>query len=308
MEPMRQPAVDADRGGVDSAAAPPRARVRSNRVLWLWIGLLVVLWLVAMFFRWEIRARWWAYRLAAAPASPEAAYYEGCLASVGDRSLGALRGLLRHPSADVRRRAAAILHWCRTEGSRTVLLEAMRDPDGEVRETAALGLAFHHDAAALPELLRMVRSGEGDVALAAAVALERIGGPAATEALLEVLRGDAPPLLRAQAIDSLGLLGAKQAVPLLIDCLRDERTPATRPAADRRALQAIRAAGLDFSRLGIDPSKIDTGRPETIAELAARALHRITGESFGFTTTQPADRKEAIIRLYRQWWQAHASS
>ncbi|MGB9623727.1 MAG: HEAT repeat domain-containing protein [Phycisphaerae bacterium] len=282
----------------------------AHRRMWIIIAALVVLWAAAMLFRWEIRARWWGYRLAHTDSPASRAYYFACLASIGDRAVGTAGRLLRNPSPEVRLEAVGILHRCRSERAGALLLQAMGDGDADVREAAALGLALHHDKAAMPSLLEMLRSDDADTALAAAVAMQHIGTPQAAAALVETVRtravGERSATLRAQAIDSLGLIGDRQAVPALIECLTDERPVTTRPAADRALLRAIEAIGPDLARQGLDPKSLAAmPAPVTVADLAARALQRITGESFGFRSTDPPERKDAVARMYAQWWESH---
>jgi len=278
--------------------------------MWITIAALVVLWAVAMLFRWEIRARWWGHRMAHADSPASRAYYFACLASIGDRAVGTAARLLRNASPEVRLEAVGILHRCRSERARALLLRAMSDGDADVREAAALGLALYHDRSAMPSLMKMLRSDEPNTALAAAVAMQHIGTPEAAAALIETVRtrlvGERSATLRAQAIDSLGLIGDRQAVPALIECLTDERPGATQPAADRALQRAIEAMGADLAGKGFDPKSLAEIRaPATVADLAARALQRITGESFGFRSTDPPDRKDAVARMYTQWWESH---
>jgi hypothetical protein len=64
--------------------------------------------------------------------------------------------------------------------------------------------------------------------------------------------------------------------------------------------------GADLAGKGFDPKSLAEIRaPATVADLAARALQRITGESFGFRSTDPPDRKDAVARMYTQWWESH---
>jgi HEAT repeat protein len=127
--------------------------------------------------------------------------------------------------------------------------------------------------------------------------------------LLEIAAGSVgqrSPALRAQAVDSLGLIGDKHAVPALIECLSDERTVSSLPAAERAMRRAVEAMGGDLLKKGIDPKALATApAPTTVADLAARALERITGESLGFRSTDSADRKAAAVRMYRQWWETY---
>ncbi len=293
---------------MDAPPNPPRPG-SPNRRTWIAIAVLVALWAVAMFFRWEIRTWWWGRRLASAETPQARGYYFACLASVGDRSLGAAERLLDHPSAEIRLQALAILHRCRSDRARPLLLRAMRDADLDVRESAALGLAAFGDEAVLPDLLRMLESSDENTVLAAVVALQRLGSPKALDALLRVAAGAAgggAASVRAQAVDSLGLIGDRQAVPVLIDCLADERPVTTQPAAERAMRRAIQAMAGDLVKQGIDPASVaNQPVPSTVADLAARALQRITGEPLGFRTTDPPDRKAAVIRMYSQWWDTH---
>ncbi|MBN1490174.1 MAG: HEAT repeat domain-containing protein [Phycisphaerae bacterium] len=280
---------------------------RSTRRKWIVIAVLAACWLAGLALRWEIRTRWWAYRLAQVETPEERAYYFASLASVPDRAVGVAAGLLEHPAAEVRLAAVGVLNRARGERVRNLLSRALSDPDADVREAAALGLALHHEAAALPTLVEMVHSTAEPAALAAAFALERVGGPDAVDALIRAAGGHPSLAVRAQAVDSLGLLGNKAAVPLLIECLRDERPLASRTAADRALERAVGALGTNLESLGVMPEG-GAVAPPTLADLAARALHRITGEAFGFRTNDPPERKANVIRLYEQWWAQHKGS
>lgn len=291
---------------MESIPAEPSAS-RSNRRLWVAIGVLVALWAAAMLFRWEIRTWWWGQQLVRAETPAARGYYLACLASVGDRAVGTAARLLDHPSAEVRLEATAVLQRCRSATARALLLRAMHDPDVDVREAAALGLAIHGDRAVLPDLLRMADSPHEGTSLAAAVALQRLGGGEAADALRRIaVEAGRPANLRAQAADSLGLIGDRQTVPVLIECLHDERALTLPPAAERALRRAAEALGADLARQGIDAGSLTAGgAAATVADVAARALQRITGESLGFSSTAPADRKAAAVRMYHQWWEAH---
>lgn len=284
--------------------APPPPRGAARRRTGIAIAALAVLWLGAMAFRWEIRTRWWAYRLTRTTDPQQVDYYLVRLHAVADRAVGAAGALLAHPSPEVRRNAVSILQRSRQDRARDLLLRAFGDPDADVREAAALGLALQGSHAALPELLRMIRSADEARARAAVTGLQHLDDPRAVEALIEAARTHVSAEVRAQAIDSLGLIRCRQAVPVLIEALDDGRPIRTAAASDRALRRALHTMGPVLVRHGMDPASVATApAPMTVAELAARALSRITGESFGYRADDPPERKAAVTRLYRQWWE-----
>ena len=251
-----------------------------------------------MCFRWEIRARWWAYRLTRVESREERSYYLTCLAAIGDKSLGAVDRLLRDPRPEVRRMAVTVLERCPAEKADERLARLLSDTNEDVAVEAALVLASRGNTAVLMETLRDHFRQHGGPARHAAVALQRIGGPQAEQLLIEALPQTSDPDLRAQIIDSLGMLGCTRAVPLLTDMLADERPVSTLPYSQRSALEAVAAAQDQWLSRGFDLEAVRSALQgeQTVASIAARSLRLITGKPFGNPTTQPATRRTSEYR------------
>ena len=152
------------------------------------LAVLVLLWLLGMVFRMELRGQWWAYRLARAGAGADRQYYLVRLAAMGDESLGAVGRLLGDARAEVRSMGITVVHYCKGPAAGELLVGALGDADPEVAATAALELALRPEAAALVPRLAAILDGAGAApAWGACVALERMGGPAAERVLLAAL-------------------------------------------------------------------------------------------------------------------------
>jgi len=186
----------------------------------------------------------------------------------------AVRGLLEHPSAEVRQRAIAILS---AAGDRTVLPvveRLLRDPSLDVRTEALLYLTHHsdvdpvarlHEIGDFPDfsvqsavLAVLARSGEPDKLETAHLILEGMlaeAGPSGQRTRLEAARllaslpdlfpeslerlvRDPNPEVAAEAIRSAGKRRSQEAAPALVDRLGDPRVA---PAA-AEALASLGAA------------------------------------------------------------------
>ena len=137
----------------------------------------------------------------------------------------------------------------------TLILPLLRDRDEFVRREAAYALGFTRSHVGVAELIRLLEADkQASVRAAAAVALGQIGDPSAATALAGALARRLPArgllaritrrrveedefVRRASAV-SLGQLRSREAVPVLITTLSDERAP-----ADVRR-EAARALGL----------------------------------------------------------------
>ena len=109
------------------------------------IVILAAVWGLGMFYRMELRAHWWVYRLQHADSAQQRQHYLACLASIGDTSLTALPRLLDDPRAEVRLWGVQLLHWCPSERVRDLLLTRVADESDEVSARAALELARRPD-------------------------------------------------------------------------------------------------------------------------------------------------------------------
>jgi HEAT repeat protein len=257
-----------------SQSPPPGRRVTITLIV-----VLLTLWLTALWYRMEIRACWWAYRITRVESLELQGYYAACLGSVGDKALPALPMLLDDPRPSVRLIGVCILRSCPAKAALEKLLACLDDPSTEVSSAAALEIALRPDRLSVLPILEARLAGPAGYALPAMAAIERIGGPEAERILLDTLAGSDDPDVVAQAIDSLGMLGCKAAEQAIRQHLDDHRRLQHPPASQRRAEQAIAAVnGLLIAR-GIDPQALKSAArtDPAVSAVAARALASIVG-------------------------------
>lgn len=148
--------------------------------------------------------------------------------------------MLRNKHGQVRSWAADMVLDGEAKVPPATLVPLLRDASGNVRESIAEHLGAIVYKQAVPGLIEQLRDTEPSVRTAAAEALTRIrfyheqqahwdrvlkgldASPAsATEKLLVQAKPDAPKQQRLLAIKSLGVLGAPEALPFLIDWTQD---------------------------------------------------------------------------------------
>lgn len=281
-----------DSAAPERAAPFPHGRTRPRR--WpsvLILALLVLGWGTAMLYRWELRSWWWAWQVTRAEAREQRDYYVACLASIGDRALVAVPVLLDDARPEVREAAATILRFCTSPRSAEYLLAVLDDADADVAALAATTLAQRPDRD--QHVIRLSESlsrSRGDTrSWGTAVALGRIGGPEAQAALLEALAQPCAPDVKAQLIDSLGLLGCREAIPLIEEAQGDPRPIGILPFAQRSAQRAVAALRGDLLARGTDPEQaIRAASSElTVAGVAAYWLRLLRGDPLD-AASQPA--------------------
>jgi hypothetical protein len=131
-------------------------------------------------------------------------------------------------------------------GTIDLLISALDDPNNEVRWEAALALGEFHETRAIEPLTRALRDPDKYVRYGAALALDKIGwrpvndldtgyhafgkqdwdllGTLGDEALLPLAQGsrDRDAAVRVKAVEVLGCIGNKKAIPVLYQALKDE--------------------------------------------------------------------------------------
>jgi hypothetical protein len=269
---------------INTRTKPPPGR----HVIIALIIILVGLWLTALWYRMEIRAFWWAYRITRVESCELQGYYAACLGSVGDKALPALSRLLDDPRPSVRLIGVCVLRSCPSKAALEKLLSCLDDPSTEVSSAATLEIALRPDRLSVLPILQARLAGPAGHALPAMAVIERIGGPEAERILLDVLAGSDDPDIVAQAIDSLGMLGCKAAEQAIRPHLDDHRRIQQPPASQRRAEQAIAAVHGQLITRGIDPQTLKsvTCTDLTVSAIAARALASIVGTPA--TSTAPS--------------------
>lgn len=267
-------------------------RRRSKRRLIAAIAILVAAWTLAIFYRMEIRAHWWVYRIQHVESAEQRQYYFSCLASIGDTALTALPRLLDDPRADVRLLGVRLLRWCPSKKTQALLITHLTDQSDEVSQQAALEIARREDRSeAIPALKKLVQSAEPHSARMAVATIERIGGSEAEAILLEILYKTQDVDLLAQVIDSLGMLSSHQAVPTLEKMLDDKRPITIQPASQRRVQKVIAKIQGQLTTKGINPQAVleASHSEQTIASVAARAISLIKGKTYTSSNPLPQE-------------------
>jgi HEAT repeat protein len=103
-------------------------------------------------------------------------------------------------------------------------------PSMDVRANAARALGVLRGKAAIPVLVQALRSKDSRLMYESLIALQKIGDPATGPDVIFLLR-DFDEKLQLTAIETAGLLRAKEALPALQDLLQNPRTDKTRRAA-----------------------------------------------------------------------------
>jgi hypothetical protein len=276
-----------------SDALRPAVQRTGRRAFFVLLVILVALWAVAMVFRWELRAQWWAYQLSRSATVAEHDFYVIRLASIRDKSQHAVGRLMKDQRPEVREAAVTILRFCEQPRATDRLFALLADDTAEVAAMAAMALAWQPDANRhVPRLRETLSAAMYDDGRrwGHAVALGRIGGPDAEAALCDALAGSCAPDVKAQLIDSLGLLGCRQAVPLMIDALGDHRPVTTLPHSQLSARRAIQALQSELLSKGADPLSAlaaSTSEP-TVAGVATRWIQLLAEPAANSSDTHPA--------------------
>ncbi len=280
---------------------PPRKGQRWTIAVLL---LLVGLWCLAMFYRMEIRAYWWARQLARVDTPQERHYYLLCLAGAKDSAFGPAKRLAHNADPRIRELGVAVLGQCQGQKVEQVLVDLLNDPDEDVADAAALSLtdpARGKSLALIPRLQEILARG-GPAGRHAIIALQRIWGQQTETILLNAIASADDPDLLAQLFDSLGMIGCRQAVPLLIAAMEDTRPLGPMLYSERSAARALSRAGSQLSAKGLDPRSITIQRARTVSEAALRALLLIAGPSAPTAATTPAGTQD--LKTLRAQWEA----
>lgn len=268
---------------------------RSRRRLIVGVVVLALIWTVAMVFRWELRAQWWAYQLARCETPDQRAFYMTRLASIGNKSLSVLPKLIASEDPGAREAAVTILRYCRGARADDLLGSILADPDPEIAGLAATTLAMRPDAAAMVFDLRdkVALSVVPEASWATVVALGRMPGETADRALLDLASlGELEPDVKAQLIDSLGIRGCREALPFMTEAMNDARPVETTPFSLMSAQRAIAALRTDLVAKGADPASAlsSLGDTRTVADVAARWVHMLGTSPEPPATTRAASQ------------------
>ena len=305
-------------------AAPRPVPTAKSRWPALAIVVLLCVFSAVMLHRNNLRAHWWAARLAAAEDLRSRGYYIASLTAVGDAACGAIHRLAADSRPEIR--ALAIPAMARlSEKARLAELDVLlSDVDDDVRESAATALAFMGNDAATRILIDGVQSGGSAAAASCVAALGRLSSPDALGAVCKAAASHSDPAVRAQAVESLAAcvtieaLGeqgiAASARPscdpilVLVSALTDQAIFTTHLALER---QIATVAAAVSSKAAPPPDKITRFRledaphagpaaPRTVAEVAAHWLTSLTGHPI--TPVDPGSSGPAeLADQCRQW-------
>ncbi len=286
-----------------------------KRRVWFPLVLLAMaaLFLLTVLERNRIRAHWWVMRLAESGQVDDRAYYINSLLAVGDSASGAVRRLARNERADLR--ALAVLATARLPAPIRLgeLSRLMADEDREVGESAALALALSECEEAVRLLVEGVGSAHEGRATCAAAALSRIDSPSACVALCQAASGHPSALVRAQAIESVGLrlTNREELAPVTATCdpvrvlvlaLRDEAAFSGSLSFERQVAGAM--ARLPGTGTIEDAHMKEDSREATercVADVAADYLGKLTGKRIERDTERMPAAMEAYVGQCRAW-------
>jgi hypothetical protein len=283
---------------------------RTRRWTVIIAGLLIAVWCVAMLYRVEIRAHWWARQLARAGTLQEQNYYLLCLRSVRNSALGAATGLVRDANPRVRELGVMAMDGCSGPEVERLLVDLLGDSSDDVADAAALSLTDPRRGgglALIPSLSAMVVR-DGSAGRHAVVALQRIPGQQTELALVDALSRASDPDLTAQLLDSLGMIAGRQGVPRMIMLLDDRRPLRGLPYSERAVIRALSGARSQLMTKGLDQQNILAAMPRsrTVADVALRSLQIIAGPSAPTTSSAPAGEQDSktLRAQWENWWQS----
>ncbi|MCX7624940.1 MAG: hypothetical protein N2Z21_01800 [Candidatus Sumerlaeaceae bacterium] len=118
----------------------------------------------------------------------------------------------------------------------------------------------------------------------------------------ELFRARATEILQYNAINALGFLGDKRALPVVISVFEAETRIAPKIQHALTLASLGDARGIDFLVQVINLQN----RRESVA--AAKAFALITGEDLGYTEQTPVKKRRQIARAYQQWWHENKNS
>jgi HEAT repeat protein len=149
--------------------------------------------------------------------------------------------LTGHP--EVRARAAQILGVLQDKGSISALLDALQGEFYTVRVQAALALGQIRDPQAISTLTQALKDREPEVRAAACIALGKFADPRTFEAISNILLTDLQIDARQAAAQALGETKRTEAIPYLMEALRDSYWWYERDQAVNHLLDAIAKMG-----------------------------------------------------------------
>ena len=200
---------------------------------------------------------------------------EQALVHIGRPGLGLLSKALNEDHPIIRAHVAEVLGAMKYEEALPALSNALRGGFYTVRPQAALALGQIGDPQAVPGLTIALKDSESDVRAAAALALASMNDPRTFEVIGDLLFDDPQMEVRQAVARALGGTRRAEAIPYLMDSLRDSFWWYERDQAVLDLLGAI--AG--FGR-AVVPNLIEalSDKEGTVRKFAAMLLARLPDE------------------------------
>ena len=283
---------------------------QSNRRFVIILACMVIAFVAVVVFRNRIRCEWWAYRLAAATAPADHAYYVSCLMACDEDALPAIRRLTRDEKPEIRAISLLLIGRRQIETIVDIIPPVLHDPDRDIRESAGTTLAFSAAQAAIDLLCDTAATPNDDIACSALASLGRTSNPSAIATLCDALTRRPQPLVRAQAAESLA-----EAIAPALDSSRAALAPSkncdpvaalVRALADQARFSGMLTTERQISRVTAHvasqttrPVSPPTEQPptRTVAAIAAAGLSRLTGEQ---VDAHPVIDEEAASARFRE--------
>ena len=185
------------------------------------------------------------------------------LEKLGKKSLPVLCRYIADNDHDVRKFVTDILGNIGATEAVPLLVGALRDPDPNVVAAAAENLGKIGDEGAVSELVKLLDPNNIPLCYTVLEALGRIGRPVPLDAVLPLAE---EVLLKKPVIDCIGAIGDVEAIPLLIDGLREKARHVRTAAAN--ALVGIREKlPTDVVARRVDPCLRELAGTPFVAEL-----------------------------------------
>ncbi len=199
------------------------------------------------------------------------AIYERILARIPSASPALIKALgSAHPL--VRGRVAEVFSISKDKGAVPALLEALRGEFFTVRSRAAHALGRIGDVTAIPSLLKALKDRENEVRMAVCEALGQFKEPSTFDELSGILLDDPKIEVRQAAAKALGDSEHPDAIPFLMESLRDSFWWYERDKSISDLLTAIEKMGKPVVEPLIDALG---DREGTVRKLAATVLGKL---------------------------------
>lgn len=192
-----------------------------------------------------------------------------------------------------------------------LLIEALQNDKPAMRYMVCEILAELRDTRTLPPLLNLLKDKTeytASIASAAVRVLGRLGNPSVIRPLIET--ASSPDVdLRYESIRALGILRAQEAITLTMHALTD--TAETFLGYQVRCV-AIQALGRLKTKEAVprlinllDIKTTEPGTELAVAQYAIKALEKVTGHSEGSFLWRDEKQRDEIIWRWKDWWGKH---